>query len=235
MIETYTAIHFLISVLIQGLFQSQHTVLAFSFCNTVYIFSRIVLELFGNHNWNRSINGSNHAKYYQLIGFSTSLLLSRFIPDAAISHFSNFVIVIGVFYKLIDNVLFLNVSFNLSRTLRQNIDEQFNFSAALLLFIAIVELVVGTFFKVKVYYMGEDANFGISILLVIGTVLEMVVILSTILRGQNDCIITNWAFFYLYSNYRLYVYSIGNKLENQYSNFEISTLLSEYFRRKYVR
>ena len=223
MITTYTLFHFSISLFIQGIQKDPQTVLAFSLANCLYIFFRIFLG---------KITYSKLQKF-ELLGLTSSILLAYLIPTSYTYYFSYVVSVVGIAYKLLEFVLVINVSFGISRTIRQGIEEDFNLNAFQLLFAALSMIIVGSWFKYQVFVLcREEYFYGVGYLLILGSTLEVLVILATILRSNYDCIVTNWAFFFLYSNCRLYMYTISNKLENEYDNFSLTDFIFEYTKRK---
>lgn len=131
-------------------------------------------------------------------------------------------------YILSEGALMLNISFKISRNLRQKIDESINKEAIILVTIAAIQFTLALFFNKIIWDFIRENNEEkiLSIFFAINLLLNTFIIVMTASLAGRDCIITNSCFFFLMSTLKIYSFFLFKKFfrETEISIFQFCFL-----------
>ncbi len=134
-------------------------------------------------------------------------------------------------YKLVEGTLMLNMSFNFSRKLRDEIEESFNWQAVLLIIMAIGFLSMNVYMLVMLWAIyAKTGDSWILIFTLISIGLGLFMITYTVWLGSLDCVITNAACLSMFCTYCIYRYAMRSvEPECAIHNFTIANMLGNFF------
>ena len=163
-----------------------------------------------------------------------SLGISYILPASSVHHFAYLLALVGMGYKLIEGTLLLNVSFSVSRKLREEVEEGVNVQAVILIVVAAGNLLGSAYLLYRVwlvYSRTEEAH--LLILMLVISIGQVLVIVYTVWLGAHDCVITNATCVGLFVSYCLYRYALrALDPECSLTQLSVAKVLGEFFSSK---
>lgn len=122
----------------------------------------------------------------------------------------------------------LNMSFKISRKLRQKIEDSINKQALILIIMALLEFSVAVFLNLEIYNFISKFKEEKFLLLSfsLNLMINAFVITLTSSLGGRDCVISNSCFFFLFSSFKIYSFFLFRKFfrETQVTLFKFSVM-----------